>query len=120
MRVMVLVKATNDSEAGVVPSTELLEAMGRFNEELAARCSRARAAARQSASPCRARGSSRLRVFGRIRAANSVAGASGRRARRPPPGDRRSTRAEAGGGSPEGTKERDRRCRSIRRPPRRR
>ena len=35
MRVMVLVKATKDSEAGVVPSTELLEAMGRFNEELA-------------------------------------------------------------------------------------
>ena len=35
MRVMVLVKATSDSEAGVMPSTELLEAMGRFNEELA-------------------------------------------------------------------------------------
>lgn len=34
MRVMVLVKATADSEAGVMPSTELLEAMGRFNEEL--------------------------------------------------------------------------------------
>ena len=34
MRVMVLVKATNDSEAGVMPSTELLEAMGRYNEEL--------------------------------------------------------------------------------------
>ncbi len=34
MRVMVLVKATEDSEAGVMPSTELLEAMGRFNEEL--------------------------------------------------------------------------------------
>lgn len=34
MRVMVLVKATTDSEAGVMPSTELLEAMGRFNEEL--------------------------------------------------------------------------------------
>jgi hypothetical protein len=34
MRVMVLVKATKDSEAGVMPSTELLEAMGRFNEEL--------------------------------------------------------------------------------------
>jgi len=36
MRVMVLVKATTDSEAGILPSTELLEAMGRFNEELAA------------------------------------------------------------------------------------
>lgn len=36
MRVMVLVKATSDSEAGMLPSTELLEAMGRFNEELAA------------------------------------------------------------------------------------
>lgn len=35
MRVMVLVKATQDSEAGVMPSTELLEAMGKFNEELA-------------------------------------------------------------------------------------
>ena len=34
MRVMVLVKATKDSEAGVMPSTELFEAMGRFNEEL--------------------------------------------------------------------------------------
>jgi hypothetical protein len=34
MRVMVLVKATKDSEAGTMPSTELLEAMGRFNEEL--------------------------------------------------------------------------------------
>jgi hypothetical protein len=36
MRVMVLVKATSDSEAGLMPSTDLLEAMGRFNEELAA------------------------------------------------------------------------------------
>ena len=35
MRVMVLVKATKDSEAGALPSTELLEAMGKFNEELA-------------------------------------------------------------------------------------
>lgn len=34
MRVMVLVKATKDSEAGIMPSTELLAAMGRFNEEL--------------------------------------------------------------------------------------
>ena len=34
MRVMVIVKATRDSEAGVMPSTELLEAMGRYNEEL--------------------------------------------------------------------------------------
>jgi hypothetical protein len=34
MRVMVLVKATEDSEAGVMPTTELMEAMGRFNEEL--------------------------------------------------------------------------------------
>lgn len=36
MRVMVLVKATADSEAGIMPSTDLLEAMGRFNEELVA------------------------------------------------------------------------------------
>lgn len=34
MRVMVLVKATVDSEAGLMPTSELLEAMGRFNEEL--------------------------------------------------------------------------------------
>ena len=34
MRVMVLVKATADSEAGRMPSTEELTAMGRFNEEL--------------------------------------------------------------------------------------
>jgi hypothetical protein len=34
MRVMVIVKATKDSEAGVLPSTELLSEMGRFNEEL--------------------------------------------------------------------------------------
>lgn len=34
MRVMVLVKATKDSEAGVLPSRELLEQMGKFNQEL--------------------------------------------------------------------------------------
>jgi hypothetical protein len=34
MRFMVMVKATQDSEAGVMPSQELLTAMGRFNEEL--------------------------------------------------------------------------------------
>ena len=34
MRVMVLVKATVDSEAGAMPSSELLEAMGRYNELL--------------------------------------------------------------------------------------
>lgn len=34
MRVMVIVKATADSEAGVMPSSELLEAMGKYNEEL--------------------------------------------------------------------------------------
>ena len=34
MRFMVMVKATKDSEAGVMPSEELLSAMGRFNEEL--------------------------------------------------------------------------------------
>lgn len=34
MRVMVIVKANEQSEAGVLPSTELLEAMGRYNEEL--------------------------------------------------------------------------------------
>lgn len=34
MRVMVMVKATASSEAGEMPSTEMLAAMGRFNEEL--------------------------------------------------------------------------------------
>jgi len=34
MRVMVIVKATKDSEAGVMPSQELLTAMGQYNEEL--------------------------------------------------------------------------------------
>lgn len=34
MRVMVIVKATQDSEAGVMPSEALLAAMGRYNEEL--------------------------------------------------------------------------------------
>ena len=34
MRVMVIVKATADSEAYKMPSTELLAAMGQFNEEL--------------------------------------------------------------------------------------
>lgn len=34
MRVMVMVRATAESEAGVMPSQALLEAMGRFNEEL--------------------------------------------------------------------------------------
>jgi len=35
MRFMVMVKATKDSEAGKMPSREGLEAMGKFNEELA-------------------------------------------------------------------------------------
>jgi len=34
MRVMVIVKATQDSEAGVMPSEQLLTDMGRYNEEL--------------------------------------------------------------------------------------
>src|SRR5579859_738887 len=34
MKVIVLVKASKDSEAGVMPSTELLTAMGKYNEEL--------------------------------------------------------------------------------------
>jgi len=36
MRVMVLVKATADSEAGIMPSNDLLETMGKYNEELIA------------------------------------------------------------------------------------
>lgn len=35
MRFMMLVKANPDSEAGVLPSKELLAAMGKFNEEMA-------------------------------------------------------------------------------------
>ena len=34
MRFMVIVKASKESEAGVMPSTELLTAMGKFNEEM--------------------------------------------------------------------------------------
>ena len=34
MRVMVMVKATKDSEAGVMPSPKLLADMGKFNQEL--------------------------------------------------------------------------------------
>jgi hypothetical protein len=34
MRFMMLVKASKDSEAGVLPSKELLAAMGKFNEEM--------------------------------------------------------------------------------------
>jgi hypothetical protein len=35
MRVMVLIKANGDSEAGVLPREELLAEMGKYNEELA-------------------------------------------------------------------------------------
>jgi hypothetical protein len=34
MRFMILIKASKDSEAGVLPSQELLTEMGKFNEEL--------------------------------------------------------------------------------------
>ena len=34
MRFMVIVKGNEDTESGALPSTELLEAMGRYNEEL--------------------------------------------------------------------------------------
>jgi hypothetical protein len=34
MKFLVMVKATPDSEAGIMPSTELLEAMTKYNEEL--------------------------------------------------------------------------------------
>ena len=34
MRVMVIVKASKESEAGQMPTTELLAAMGKYNEEL--------------------------------------------------------------------------------------
>ena len=35
MRFMIIVKASKDSESGKLPSTELLTAMGKYNEELA-------------------------------------------------------------------------------------
>jgi hypothetical protein len=35
MRFMIIVKASKDSEAGVMPSEKLLAEMGKFNEELA-------------------------------------------------------------------------------------
>ena len=34
MRVMVIIKANEDSEAGIMPSAKLLTEMGKFNEEL--------------------------------------------------------------------------------------
>ena len=34
MRFMVIVKATQESEAGIIPSTQLLTEMGAYNEEL--------------------------------------------------------------------------------------
>jgi len=34
MRCMVIVKASKESEAGMLPSTEILQKMGKFNEEL--------------------------------------------------------------------------------------
>ena len=34
MRVIVFVKATDDSEKGILPTTEMWEAMHKFNEEL--------------------------------------------------------------------------------------
>jgi hypothetical protein len=34
MRVMVIVKANKSTEAGIMPSTDILTAMGKFNEEL--------------------------------------------------------------------------------------
>jgi hypothetical protein len=34
MRVMVIVKASKDSEAGILPGSELLTAMGKYNEQL--------------------------------------------------------------------------------------
>ncbi len=36
MKVMVIVKATKNSEAGLMPSEELITEMGKYNEELAA------------------------------------------------------------------------------------
>jgi hypothetical protein len=51
MRFMVMVKATKDSEAGKMPSEELLSAMAKFNEDMVkagvtldGSCSRARRA----------------------------------------------------------------------------
>ena len=64
MRFMVIVKASKDSEAGVMPSTEMLTAMGKFNEEWSRPGSwrRARACIR----PRRARGSSIRKAQGSV------------------------------------------------------
>ncbi len=35
MRLMILVKASKESEAGIMPSEQILSDMGKFNEELA-------------------------------------------------------------------------------------
>jgi hypothetical protein len=53
MRFMLLVKADKDSEAGVLPSKELLAAMGKYNEEMVRRasCSRARGSRRVPRAP---------------------------------------------------------------------
>jgi hypothetical protein len=34
MRFMVIVKASRESEAGILPTTELLDSMGKYNEQL--------------------------------------------------------------------------------------
>ena len=63
MRVVVFVKADADSEAGIMPSTELLEQMGKYNEELVGRNPQPRAGKeRRAVGPgaCRAPALSRL------------------------------------------------------------
>jgi hypothetical protein len=48
MRFMILIKATKDTEAGVLPDEKLLAEMGQYNEELVkpALCSRAKGSTR--------------------------------------------------------------------------
>ena len=54
MKFMILVKANRDSEAGVMPSQELLTAMGQYNEQLVkAGFRRLKNSARSSSAPTR-------------------------------------------------------------------
>jgi hypothetical protein len=63
MRVMVIVKATKESEAGELPSQELVAAMGKYNEELAqAGILLAMDGLRPSSQEARARFSGRSRI----------------------------------------------------------
>jgi hypothetical protein len=91
MRFMVMVKASKESEAGVLPSTDMLTAMGKYNEELVKAgimqageglqasskgASRPSSASRRNASVPRARPA---RVYGRPEAAPKKVAAATRK-----------------------------------------